>query len=129
MPATLAGKRKFSGLKPEDVLQKHGWNDIVEQRNKILDGLGSDVMNSWLRGSDLEAYVAQALQLAKLSSAVQKLIVSLDIKVKKWKDPPPDTLEFLVNERAKITAITHVTSVISGVKKKADANRMEQAMA
>ena len=55
--------------------------------------------------------------------------MSLDIKVKKWKEPPALVMTFLAEQRNKAKVCTDAVTCFSGQKKAADATKMERARA
>eukprot|EP00972_Heterocapsa_arctica_P021756 3199599-Heterocapsa_arctica.AAC.1 len=86
-------------------------------------------MCTLLRGDELQSFVSIAAKALRVAGNFQRSVVMLDIKVKKWKDPPEDTMEFLSQQRAIAKAMSEGLSAFCGAKKKGNATRMEKALA
>lgn len=128
-PAKPKPKPKLSEPAPEDVLEKYGWLGIAKQRDEVTSLIQAGPMASFLRGDDLQAYTALASKALKLASSVHRSLVTLDIKLKKWKAPPADTVHFLAQQRSQAKAQMEALASFTGAKKKGNATRMEKALA
>ena len=74
-------------------------------------------------------YINQAVNSKKKASSLQKSVVGLDIKIKKWKDVPECVAEAIILVRARVKAISDALSAFPGVHSKSDCARMEAANA
>ena len=121
-------RRKFRGKSAEDILEPHGWPKLKETIEEVVLGMQSSGFESMLTGGALENYMAEAKDLRLKASNLQRSIVSLDIKVKKWKECPDSVLAFLGAQRSRSKALSDALNAFSGVQKSADAQRMEAAI-
>ena len=68
-------KDKFLGQSPEQVLAKHGWPVLGENRDKLIKGLDHESVCTCLRGEDaVEGYISHLGSLAKAASTSVTLI-------------------------------------------------------
>lgn len=73
--------------------------------------------------------MAEARDVRSKAVSLQKCIVNLDIKVKKWKDCPDAVKVFLAEQRGRSKAIVDALLAFTGVQKTQDSQRMEAARA
>lgn len=122
-------RRKFRGKSAEDILQPHGYPALRKSLDEILADMDKPCFNSMLSGGSLESYAKEVSELAKRAATLQRGVVGLDIKVKKWKDVPEHVSALLVTERARAKALNDAFAAFAGITKRNDCQKMEVAKA
>lgn len=134
-PASSAGsaedstRRKFRGKSVEDILTPHGWAEINASFDAVTSKMQEGPFTSMLHGGALETYASEAAALKKQAVSLQKALVNLDIKVKKWKDTPEAVLKALSSHRGRSKALVDALTAFPGVPKAQDSEKMEVARA
>ena len=113
---------KFTGKLPEEILEKHGLPDLLEEleavKNKFADDTFSKLAPPPSYNDDLEA-------LRKDAVAVHKKAVALDIKAKKWKGLPQSLVDYLAQLRAEPAAASEAPRLfVQGCPKGARPDKM-----
>ena len=81
-------RKKFLGKSPEEVLEPLGWPKIVKDYNDCMALVDNPSMNTFLRGSEVDAFNDANNKLKKDIGSTHKALVALDIKVRKWLNVP-----------------------------------------
>jgi hypothetical protein len=121
---------KHAGKTPHDILDPTGLADIKTAAEEVLAALCGPPFTTALLGENYIAFKDSCTQLKKKMSTVQKNVVNLDVKVKKWKDIPDGVGPMMKLWRNKVLTIQDslvqfdVTS-----NKDGDASKMENCMA
>ena len=124
-----AAAKKFAQKSPEEILKKHGFDKIMQQIQDIKEQLNSPAFETFLVGPDAQVFNDKITSLRKVALAAQKATVSLDIKVKKWKEVPADVAAVLLQTRQMTKSVVDASNSFITNRKKADASKMERARA
>jgi len=122
-------RRKFRGKSAEDILGPHGYGELQKDLDEILASMHTPCFDSMLSGGSLGSYIAAVAELKKKAAMLQRGIVNLDIKVKKWKEVPERVGNALSTARTRIKALNDALTAFAGIAKSNDSQRMEVAKA
>ena len=93
--------KKFKGKSAEDILNPHGYQKLFES----LDTLGQKLLTSpftdTLEGDQLQLFKDKVTELKKEASGIQRLVVNLDLKVKKWQVVPEEVSACMMRLRSR----------------------------
>ena len=122
-------RKKFQGKSAEEILSPHGYEQIKPAMESFVACLRSDAMNTHLRGEELEAFSTACVQQRKQGLTLQKMVVALDIKTKKWTGAPPPVGTLLADLRTQVKTINDALVHFSKSKKQQDSIAMETSKA
>ena len=128
--AMESARKKFDGKSVDEILEKHGYGEIKKEIAMFTACFSDDpCIHNTLRGEEMKQFTAKMSDMRKAGLAVQKLLVSLDIKVGKWKGMPEPVTKELAQRRDFLKAGTGSFSVFTTVARNNDAIKMEKAFA
>ncbi len=94
-------RKKFQGKSAEEVLKPHGVAKIQEAIDAFTSRLNKSPFSSQLQGGSLQEFKDALGDAKKDACSLQRSVVQLDLKVKKWNSVPEEVTKFVGGLRGK----------------------------
>ena len=123
-----AGK-KWGNKTAEEILNPHGWKEMYEELSQAKTCFANAAFSTLLQGSHKDDFAKEIQAVKKLASSAYKSLVRLDIKVKKWSNPPERVTDMVTDQRKSAKAMMDACAAFCVDGKRINVSEMEKALA